>query len=82
MWTRQHRRRNTGRLIVPVISAAFLAYFGFHAYHGEFGIYSKYRFEARMAELQAELATVKGERVEIGASRAAAARRHARKGYA
>jgi cell division protein FtsB len=65
MWTRQHRRRNTGRLIVPVISAAFLAYFGFHAYHGEFGIYSKYRFEARMAELQAELATVKGERVEM-----------------
>ena len=65
MWTRQHRRRNTGRLIVPFISAAFLAYFGFHAYHGEFGIYSKYRFEARMAELQAELATVKGERVEM-----------------
>ena len=65
MWTRQHRQRNTGRLIVPVISAAFLAYFGFHAYHGEFGIYSKYRFEARMAELEAELAAAKGERVEL-----------------
>ena len=39
MWTRQHKQRNTGRLIVPALSAAlFLAYFGFHAYHGEFGI--------------------------------------------
>ena len=46
MWTRQHKQRNTGRLIVPGISALFLAYFGFHAYHGEFGIYSKYQFEA------------------------------------
>jgi len=62
MWTRQHKQRNTGRLIVPVISAAFLAYFGFHAYHGEFGIYSKYRFEARMASLNAELDAVKAER--------------------
>ena len=26
MWTRQHKQRNTGRLIVPVISALFLAY--------------------------------------------------------
>ena len=52
MWTRQHKQRNTGRLIVPGISALFLAYFGFHAYHGEFGIYSKYQFEARAGELQ------------------------------
>ena len=65
MWTRQHRRRNTGRLIVPVISAAFLAYFGFHAYHGEFGIYSKYQLEARALELTAELATIKAERLEM-----------------
>ena len=38
MWTRQHKQRNTGRLIIPSLCAAFLAYFGFHAYHGEFGI--------------------------------------------
>ena len=49
MWTRQHKQRKTGRLIVPAISALFLAYFGFHAYHGEYGIYAKYRYEARGA---------------------------------
>jgi cell division protein FtsB len=65
MWTRQHKQRNTGRLIVPAVSAVFLAYFGFHAYHGEFGIWSKYRYEAEAVELQARLDTVKAERMEI-----------------
>jgi cell division protein FtsB len=65
MWTRQHKKRNTGRLIVPAITTVFLAYFGFHAYHGEFGIYSRYGFEARTAELQAELDTVKAERIDL-----------------
>ena len=65
MWTRKHKQTNTGRLIVPALCAAFLTYFGFHAYHGEFGIYSKYRLEARAAELQAQLDVVKAERVEL-----------------
>ena len=65
MWTRHHKNRNTGRLIIPAVSALFLAYFGFHAYHGEFGIYSKYQLEARAAELNAELATVKAQRIEL-----------------
>lgn len=65
MWTRQHKKRNTGRLIIPAISAAFLAYFGFHAYNGEFGIYSRYRLEARTVELQAQLDAVKARRVEL-----------------
>lgn len=65
MWTRQHKKRNTGRLIIPAISAAFLAYFGFHAYNGEFGIYSRYQLEARTVELQAQLDAVKARRVEL-----------------
>ena len=65
MWTRQHKQRNTGRLIVPGISALFLAYFGFHAYHGEFGIYSKYQLEARAVELQARLDVVRAARVDL-----------------
>ena len=63
MWTRQHKQRNTGRLIVPAVSALFLAYFGFHAYHGEFGIDSKYLYEAQAVELQARLDAVKAQRV-------------------
>lgn len=65
MWTRHHKNRNTGRLIVPAISALFLAYFGFHAFHGEFGIYSKYQLEARAVELQADLDKIKAERIEL-----------------
>ena len=55
MWTKQHKQRKTGRLIMPVISAAFLSYFGFHAYNGEYGIYSKYQLESRIGELKGEL---------------------------
>ena len=62
MWTRQHKPRKTGRLIVPAITASFLSYFGFHAYHGDFGIYSKYRLEARIVELQASLQAVESRR--------------------
>lgn len=65
MWTRQHKQRKTGRLIVPALSAVFLAYFGFHAYHGEYGIYSKYRLQARTAELEAQLSSIRTKRVEL-----------------
>jgi cell division protein FtsB len=65
MWTRHHKQRNTGRLIVPAIAAVFLSYFGFHAYHGEYGIYSKYQAEARIAELQAKLASTTEDRKEL-----------------
>ena len=65
MWTRHHKNRNTGRLIVPAIAVLFLAYFGFHAYHGEFGIYSRYQLEARATGLNAELATIKAERLHM-----------------
>lgn len=65
MWTRQRKRRRTGRLIVPAIAALFLSYFGFHAYHGDYGIYAKYRLEARTAELEAELAALRATRAEL-----------------
>ena len=65
MWTRQHKQRNTGRLIIPSLCVAFLAYFGFHAYHGEYGIYSKYRLQARTADLEAQLAVVKARRTGL-----------------
>ena len=65
MWTRQRKKRNTGALIVPAITAAFLSYFGFHAFQGEYGIYSKYRLEERAAALEAKLETTRAERVAI-----------------
>jgi cell division protein FtsB len=65
MWTRQHKQRNTGRLIIPSLCVVFLAYFGFHAYHGEFGIYSKYQLEAETADLQGKLDAIKARRVDL-----------------
>jgi cell division protein FtsB len=65
MWTRQHRKRNTGRLIVPALSLGLISYFGFHAYHGEFGIYSRYRLEERTVELKAQLDQLRAQRATI-----------------
>ena len=65
MWTRQHKQRNTGRFIVPTISVLFLSYFGFHAYNGEYGIYSKYQLEARRAELAEKLDGIKARRMDL-----------------
>ena len=67
MWTRQHKKRNTGALIVPALAAVFLSYFGFHAWHGEFGINSSYALEARAEELQARLSKLKEQRMQLEA---------------
>ena len=65
MWTKQKRKSIRGRFVLPILTAAFLSYFGFHAYHGEFGINSKYVIEARAAVLQADLEQIRAKRVEM-----------------
>ncbi|WP_309085359.1 septum formation initiator family protein [Chelativorans sp.] len=55
MWTRHHKRRNTGRLIVPAITIVVLSYFSFHAYRGDYGLNAKGHLEERVAELEQEL---------------------------
>ena len=67
MWTRQYKKRNTGALIVPALAAIFLSYFGFHAWHGEFGINSSYALVDRAAELDAQLSALKQQRMELEA---------------
>ncbi|WP_274628806.1 FtsB family cell division protein [Arvimicrobium flavum] len=65
MWTRHHKNRNTGRLILPTVCAAFLAYFGYHTYNGEYGINSKHQLEQRRTELTARLEKLHDERIHI-----------------
>jgi cell division protein FtsB len=65
MWTRQYKKRNTGRLIVPAITLVVLGYFGFHAWHGEYGIYSKYRLDERVTQLDRELESVRAVRTRL-----------------
>ncbi|MGQ2919985.1 MAG: septum formation initiator family protein, partial [Agrobacterium sp.] len=45
MWTRHHKKRRFGRLIVPAITIAFLSYFGYHSIHGDFGLQATERLE-------------------------------------
>ena len=65
MWTRHHKRRNTGRLIVPAIAIAVLSYFGFHAYRGDYGLNAKERLADRIVHLEAELAGLEGTRGKL-----------------
>jgi cell division protein FtsB len=65
MWTRQHKKRKTGALIVPAIAAAFLSYFGYHTFQGEFGIYAAHAFDERIATLSADLDAVRARRATL-----------------
>ncbi|PZO79404.1 MAG: cell division protein [Mesorhizobium amorphae] len=65
MWTKQHKQRGTGRLIVPALTACVLSYFGYHAYNGDYGIYATYRYQEREAELTKELAEIREQRIAV-----------------
>lgn len=58
VWTRQHKQSRSGIFIVPVLASAIVGYFIFHAYQGEYGIYSKYDVEKRVVALKGELENV------------------------
>ena len=63
--TRYRRRTLRQRLTVPAIAVGLVAYFAFHALNGELGLVGKARIEHRYAELEKELAVVRGEREEL-----------------
>lgn len=62
MWTKQKRKSIRGRFVLPILTAAFLSYFGFHAYHGEFGLYSRLQLEEQKAFLSQKLEQITNER--------------------
>ncbi|MBO9631463.1 MAG: septum formation initiator family protein, partial [Shinella sp.] len=55
MWTKHHKKRKFGRLTLPVITVAFLSYFGYHSVHGDFGLRGMEDFERQRVERQARL---------------------------
>lgn len=65
MLTRQRKRRNTHRLIVPVISAAVLSYFGFHAFSGDYGLRSHQLLIEKQVTLVAELEGLRTKRNQL-----------------
>lgn len=56
MWTKHHKKRKFGRLVLPAITVAFVSYFSYHSVHGDFGLIATEVFErqrlARAAELE------------------------------
>ena len=61
--TRLHRILQTVTLYA--VAALMIAYFGFHAYHGDHGIRAKQEFLAEIAALNTELKGLKRERAEV-----------------
>jgi cell division protein FtsB len=49
------------RLILPMLLAVYLGYFGYHAFTGTYGIRGKEGFDAEAAVLRAELAELQAE---------------------
>lgn len=62
MWTRQKRRTYRSRFVLPVLTALCLGYFGFHALHGSYGIYSAEQLDIRKQSLSASLAQLSAQR--------------------
>jgi cell division protein FtsB len=54
MITRQRKRSFLKRLWLPVVAAAFLSYFGYHAFNGDFGIWAMDRMTIEAARLTVE----------------------------
>ena len=65
MWTKQHKKRHYGRLVTPVLAAAFLSYFGYHVVNGDLGLEAAKRFEQRRIERLAELEVLVKQRKEL-----------------
>jgi cell division protein FtsB len=55
MWTKHHKKRRFGRLVLPAITVAFLSYFGYHSVHGDFGLEGMEGFERQRVQRQARL---------------------------
>lgn len=65
MWTRQHRQNPAGRLVIPLMTAGVVSYFGYHAYHGELGIYASEDYQARIVSLQEQLVAATERRMAM-----------------
>ncbi|MBR0555638.1 septum formation initiator family protein [Ciceribacter sp. L1K23] len=65
MWTRHHKKRKYGRLILPALTVAFLSYFGYHSVHGDYGLIAAQGFEKMRFERERELALLVKQRTSL-----------------
>ncbi|MCM2399635.1 septum formation initiator family protein [Rhizobium sp. S153] len=65
MWTRHHKKRKFGRLVLPAVTVAFLSYFGYHSVHGDFGLRAAQEFERQRVVRGGELAQLVAQRKQL-----------------
>lgn len=65
MWTKHHKKRKFGRLVLPVITVAFLSYFGYHSVNGDLGLRGMEDFERQRVERQARLDVLVRQRTTL-----------------
>jgi cell division protein FtsB len=53
------------KLAFPAFAAAYLAYFGFHAMQGSYGIWAKINYDAEAVELQETLDAIRAEHADL-----------------
>lgn len=58
MWTRHHKDRKFGRLVLPAVTIAFLGYFGYHSIHGDYGLKAGERLDVIRSERSKDLAAL------------------------
>jgi cell division protein FtsB len=62
MSTRQRKQSKTRPLLLPFCSLLIMGYFAYHAVEGDYGLFALGKLRDRVASLEAELATARGER--------------------
>ncbi len=65
MITRQRRLSPFRRLWMPLLTAAFLGYFGFHAFSGSFGKWAMDRMKTEGATLDVQFAQLEKEHADL-----------------
>jgi cell division protein FtsB len=63
--TRQRKRSILQLLWLPLLTAAVLSYFGYHTFHGDFGIWARDRLEAEAERLSIERNHLAAERAAL-----------------
>ncbi|MCX5480080.1 septum formation initiator family protein [Kaistia geumhonensis] len=65
MTTRQRRNSRRRKLLLPLGAVAVMAYFGYHSFNGDYGIWSRDRMNREAIGLEAELQSLKAQRLAL-----------------
>lgn len=65
MRTQFRRQQSWGLWVIPVLSIGCFVYFGFHSWHGDFGLNATAELEQRRVELSKRLATLTERRQHL-----------------